>query len=798
MAREPKLVILKLDGDFEQQGFQVSLEISAEGQRPSVEEIGYLPPAPDLVALLQQWQQHYRQLGATTRITPKEIIYTGSVNRLEECRQSAQKLGDRLVHWFESPSFRAIELRLREALDVQDPIRVLVRSPQRQVGRIPWHLWEFIDRYHQSEVALSPAKAAQVQAPPRTPTGAVKILAILGNPGKINTTPDRQLLETLPQAAVTFLIEPQRQEVYDHLWHQPWDILFFAGHSQTEGDRGRIYLNPDDSLTLEELKYGLRRAVQQGLQLAIFNSCDGLGLAYELESLNLPQLIIMREPVPDQVAQQFLNYFLEVFSRGDSLYLSVRKARERLQGLEGDFPCASWLPVIYQNPTVTPPTWEALQGVSPQQITISPTVSSPLMLVGRTGWRSLRTALTIGLLSAGLVMGGRSLGWLQRWELQAFDSLMRLRPHQSLKDSRILVIAINQDDRDYQADQGMELQDSLADAALLKLLQKLVPHSPRAIGLDVLRDAFSPELDAYLQTFDRFIAICRMKNFYNDLSGVRSLEGVRPPESQLPIDQIGFTNVPLDPDRVLRRQTLGMESDAICPTHLSLNFQLALHYLQDEGIELIPPKAGKLQLGSTVFRQLTPRAGGYVLTAGDVGGFQILANYRLVNPQQVSLREILDGTLDENLPELVGDRLILIGVVDGEQDLHLTPYTSDQSTASTAGVLVQAQMTSHILSAVLDQRPQIRWWPEWLEWLWIAGWAVVGSALIFFVLSPRRQFAAVFGGIALLFTLCFSLFLYGWWIPLVPALLGLLLASGGVVVWSGHRPAEPLATSDSP
>ena len=55
-------------------------------------------------------------------------------------------------------------------------------------------------------------------------------------------------------------------------------------------------------------------------------------------------MIFMREPLPDKVAQEFLKNFLTEFSAGKSLYQSVREAREKLQGLEGEFPCASWLP----------------------------------------------------------------------------------------------------------------------------------------------------------------------------------------------------------------------------------------------------------------------------------------------------------------------------------------------------------------------------------------------------------------------------------------------------------------------
>ncbi len=93
------------------------------------------------------------------------------------------------------------------------------------------------------------------------------------------------------------------------------------------------------------------KKVKKGLKLAIFNSCDGLGLARKLVDLRIPYAIVMREPVPDIVAQKFLQYFLTAFAGGESFYSSVRLARKRLQEeLEDKYPCASWLPVIFQNP----------------------------------------------------------------------------------------------------------------------------------------------------------------------------------------------------------------------------------------------------------------------------------------------------------------------------------------------------------------------------------------------------------------------------------------------------------------
>ena len=117
-------------------------------------------------------------------------------------------------------------------------------------------------------------------------------------------------------------------------------------------------------MTIEQLTEALSAAIDNGLKLAIFNSCDGLGLATSLGTLNIPQVIVMREPVPNRVAEAFLKYFLEAFAlERKSLYVSVRQAHSKLQGLENDCPGASWLPVICQNPAVDVVTWDDLIGL---------------------------------------------------------------------------------------------------------------------------------------------------------------------------------------------------------------------------------------------------------------------------------------------------------------------------------------------------------------------------------------------------------------------------------------------------
>lgn len=353
-----KLVVLKLDGDLEV-GVRVTLEIGQEDSRPSTEITAQLPPYLDLVTAIDQWQSSYRSLGQSSRLEAKKIVYGGSIAQWRsDCDKSVGDLRSHLHNWLLSESFRPIREKWLQQLSPSDEVRVLIRTSSSALRKLPWHLWDLVEDYPKAEVAYCAPESEQPTSS-KTPTyrDKVRILAILGNSTGINVQKDRELLENLPDAATTFLVEPQRQDINDQRWNQSWDILFFAGHSQSEGDTGRIFINQTDSLTIAQLKYALRNAVAGGLQLAIFNSCDGLGLAIELQELHVGQMIVMREPVPDLVAQEFLTDFLAAFATGKSFYLAQREAREKLHGLEDNFPCASWLPVIFQNPAAVPPMW---------------------------------------------------------------------------------------------------------------------------------------------------------------------------------------------------------------------------------------------------------------------------------------------------------------------------------------------------------------------------------------------------------------------------------------------------------
>ncbi|MBD2071882.1 CHAT domain-containing protein [Leptolyngbya sp. FACHB-671] len=366
-----KLVTLDLDGDLHQ-GIAVTLEIRTdgmvEGQPPASIQSrvkGKLPAATHLLEQYHQWQSLYRSLSLLFRLgdRPNPITSGSRTNILTDCQKAAEHLSDQFNTWLSAESFRPIREQLLEKLSVHEAVRLILQAEDTQLRRLPWHLWDLLQRYPKAEVALSAPAYERVESTSPTRSHA-RILAVLGDRTGIDVESDRQLLANLPDGAETvFLIEPERQELQKYLWDaQGWDILFFAGHSTSdpEGETGQIELNRGDRLSPDELTYALRKAIARGLKLAIFNSCDGLGLARRLERLHLPQMIVMREPVPDRVAQEFLKHFLTSFSGGQPLYTAVREAREQLQSLETHCPCATWLPILHQNPTAPLLTWHSL------------------------------------------------------------------------------------------------------------------------------------------------------------------------------------------------------------------------------------------------------------------------------------------------------------------------------------------------------------------------------------------------------------------------------------------------------
>ncbi|MEG3857937.1 CHAT domain-containing protein [Microcoleus sp. herbarium12] len=344
-------------------------QIFAETGQLSAQCAGQLPPCSELLEFYREWKLIYEaSLGIKRKLQKKPTQIT-KFSRLD-FNNSTKKLEEHLNKWLISEQFIPIDRILHRNFNQSNQLQVIIQSQNPDVRRLPWHLWDFINSYPKAEIALSSPSCERVLKTTVTKnrirnfsTRKIRILSVLGGDKGINLERDKQLLTQL-DAETALIVKPNYQELEERLWsEQGWDILCFSGHSSSEmdGSTGYIYINDTEKLTISYLKNGLKTAIARGLQIAIFNSCDGLGLANQLAELHIPQIIVFRELVPDVVAQEFLKNFLTAFASGKSFYLAVREAREKLEGLENYFPCASWLPIICQNPAEVSPSWYSLQ-----------------------------------------------------------------------------------------------------------------------------------------------------------------------------------------------------------------------------------------------------------------------------------------------------------------------------------------------------------------------------------------------------------------------------------------------------
>lgn len=806
-----KIVGLKLEGSLEE-GVAVSLTIGSEGLTPRVELSGTLPSTLTVSESNEKWQYDYwRWSKLFSRITPGKITYEGTLGKLRlDCDTSAISLRSNLNTWLKTKGFSSIREALIGSLKPDDSVRILIRTSNRSLQRLPWHLWDLIEDHPNIEVALSSTDfRSPVSSQMFNSQKQVRILAILGDSTGIDVEADRRVLKNLPDSETIFMVKPTLKEVHDALWDTVWDVLFFAGHSRSEKDAGRIYINNTDSLTIAELSNALRKAVDNGLQLAIFNSCDGLGLAQELQRLGLSQIIVMREPVPDVVAQEFLKYFLLAFSSGQVLYASVREARDRLKRLERKYPCATWLPTIYQNPGKLPPTWQQLRG---ETIT-APTRVNENRQMGRTqptnsggqqqnsqhsfGSLNLKTVLILSALVWVAVMGARYVGMLQTWELESFDYLQRLRPlipqSEEGPDSRILIVGITEEDLHLPEQEGGK--GSLSDHALDLLLQRLKRAKARVIGLDIYHDFPTDKnqgrLAKFMSTNNNFFAVCKASD------AKLNHPGISPPA--IPINRQGLSDIKLDPNDVLRRYLLSITTPlgSPCAPNYALSFQVGFHYLsQEESKNTLPnynkTKTREMQIGPFVLQRLRPHTGAYQNL--NTWGYQSLLNYRTFDGSPlkiapiVSLKQMLSNGSDSNTNSIkdsdIEGRIVLIGTTTANlQDYLFTPYSDGESSKKIPGVVAQAQMVSQIISAAKDRRPLLWFWPWWGESLVILCFSLGGAVLVWKVRPHLLSGVAIIVFGACLYLTSLELYVAnGSWVPLVPSALALVGGSGSVVL----------------
>ncbi|MEH1971551.1 CHASE2 domain-containing protein [Nostoc sp.] len=395
----------------------------------------------------------------------------------------------------------------------------------------------------------------------------------------------------------------------------------------------------------------------------------------------------------------------------------------------------------------------------------------PFNTANNRGW--LQTIFVTSIAVTALVWGVRELKWLQPWELRVYDQMLRSRPAE-VPDRRILLVKIT--DEDLKKEKW-----TLSDRTINQLLKKIESYQPRIVGLYL----FQPEhknLAANLQNKDNIISTCLFSSLGRD---------EMPPPPNFPIDNVGFSDVVADNenDQILRRSLLFAKStDKKCTTSFAFGALIAINYLEKQGIEYHFTNKGDFQLGKTLFPRLQANSGGYQHL--DADGYQILLNYRHPNSlaDQVSLTDVLSDRVN---PSLFKDRLVIIGTTSANipPGGFYTLYSAlpDQP-ARIPALFIHAQIASQLISTVLDGRPLIWYWPNWVELIWVWGWSLVGGIIAWRI--HNLFFQALANGIAMfvLSVFCVALFLQGAWIPIVPPTLVLIFANISVMVYVSFQP----------
>jgi CHASE2 domain-containing sensor protein len=565
------------------------------------------------------------------------------------------------------------------------------------------------------------------------------------------------------------------------------------------------------------------------VECVVLNSCHSETYAREIKKY-IRYVIGMRQEIEDRAAIVFSRGFYTALGAGESIetafeigrnaILLDRLPKDQLEGLSED----------------------QLKELSEDQLKKLPEHLKPKLDINEKipdlppppPLRCKPRAVALSSLGfTGLVALARFwsplVGPLQGIELGFYDSMIRYGSEKP--DKRFLVVEVTQADARRQEESGEELLGSLSNKTLARLLEKLDEFEPRAVGLDIYREY---PLDSTNEEWDRALekrfkeqpnlfAICRAGD-----EGLGVPE-VSPPPG-IPPERVGFSNIILDKDGVLRRHLLSYDVDLLAPNeaqcnaNLSFNLLLADHFLKNpedsdsrKPIELETEtifKSGSIDdndrdgdsdycpglrfTDGTLLPSLHYNTSGYQWERS-IFGCQILLNYRGIEYdnepvfETVTVGEILDNKLNiQNYK----DRIILIGVTrkDGFRDYHTTPYTAI-SGEQMPGVVIHAHKISQILHAVSGERLLIRFLPQWgnIQWgetLWIWMWALLGGGIVWWFVASRRSVLAIVVACGSVFIVCFLTFQwYGGWLPLVPPILALLSTSS--FVWWRTQLLDP-------
>lgn len=339
-----------------------------------------VPFPPVLMDIYQQWRKAYIQFYQTQisfNVEETENNFrgksagSGSISPSTDWKRRLSDAENRLRYdfnqWLRSHQLYEIRAKIAEFCRKNSPegvIEIGLICGSTDLAKLPWEAWEIGAEFAISNPLRiyripSNITAHSVQTYQRYRS---RILAIIGQDGRSNFQQDladiKAKLEPLaevetvgwkPGQSISELETEIKQAITDE---KGWDILFFAGHSnETQQTGGELGIAPGQFIQIQDITHQLEIAKNKGLQFALFNSCNGLSIAETLISLGLSQVAVMREPIHNQVSQEFLLQFLQNLADYKNVEESLTATCHFLK-VEKSFtyPSAYLIPSLFRHP----------------------------------------------------------------------------------------------------------------------------------------------------------------------------------------------------------------------------------------------------------------------------------------------------------------------------------------------------------------------------------------------------------------------------------------------------------------
>ena len=389
------------------------------------------------------------------------------------------------------------------------------------------------------------------------------------------------------------------------------------------------------------------------------------------------------------------------------------------------------------------------------------------------------------LLAFAVTLVLRTTGKLESLELRAYDSYLSLAGDRQGPHEPIVMVEYTESDE-------TAFGYPLPDKVLAKLLDQLAAGEPAAIGLDLIRDRPEPQSDDTTD-FDNLSAVFQdHPAIIGTMKGGSGAFGPPPALEDRPL-QVASVAILSHPGGQTRRGLMMINEDGET-NRPSLAFLLASRYLAANDVSIDWSPERHLTLGSSTVRPLFPQETGFYGPSSNLdGGYQFLLTFPACATgfERHKIEDVLDDP--ESLD--VKNRIVLIGnTVRAAKDVFDVPLTcADMTDGKMFGVHLHGQIISQLIGQAEGTLQPIessaqRFGNATLSaifdggWIWL--WTVFGGLTVMLVTSRLWLIVGAGAAAAVLVTasgLAFTTL--NWWLPVVPAAFGFVLALTFTIIY---------------